>query len=296
MTADATTAGTTNGDLRGRIVLITGFTTGIGAAAALILARMGATIVGVSRERGRGEAAVARLRSAAGAGDRVHLCLADLESRDAVIRLADEVRARCDRLHVLVNNAGVIHLDRRVTPDGLEATFAVNHLAPFLLTTLLLDRLAMSAPARVVTVASEAHRVGRIDFADLQAERRYSWARAYSQSKLANILFTRELARRAAGSGVTANCLHPGGVRSDLWREMRGGLKVLLVLARPFMIAPEKGAEPLVRLAAEPGMEGVSGRYVTRAGEKRPSARARDDAAAARLWSASERLAGLARG
>jgi retinol dehydrogenase-12 len=278
-------------DLAGRIILITGFTSGIGAAAALALARRGATLVGVSRERGRGETAAAALRAAA-PGSTVHVAVADLASQTAVRGLAGAVRVAFDRLDVLVNNAGVIHIDRRLTPDGLEATFATNHLAPFLLTTLLLDRLAAGAPSRVVTVASEAHRVGRIDFDDLQAERRYRWARAYAQSKLANILFTRELARRAAGSGVSANCLHPGSVESGLWREARGVLRAGLFLARPFLIASRAGALPVERLAADPDLQGVTGRYFTRAGEKRPAAAARDDAAAARLWSVSETLVG----
>jgi retinol dehydrogenase 14 len=276
--------------MQGRVVLITGSTSGIGKVTALELAQQGATVLAVSRDRARGEATVAELRSRAGGGA-AELFVADLSSQEEVRRLAREVRARHERLHVLVNNAGAIFRTRRATADGLEGTFALNHLAPFLLTHLLRDLLQASAPARVVTVASAAHRFARIDFDDLQGERRYRWARAYAQSKLANVLFTYELARRLEGTGVTANCLHPGGVATGLWRESRGFVRALLWLGRPFMLGPERGAETMIYLAAAPEVEGVSGRYFVRKEEQRSSAASYDRDTAARLWDVSAALA-----
>jgi NAD(P)-dependent dehydrogenase (short-subunit alcohol dehydrogenase family) len=274
------------------IGLITGFTSGIGKAAATALARSGMSLIGVSRSRERGEAAVEAIRSAGGAGS-FHLLTADLASLAEIRALAGEVGSRFARLDLLINNAGGIHMMRRETVDGLEMTLAVNHLAPFLLTNLLLDRLRAAGRARVVTVASEAHRFGRPDWDDLQMRRRYQWGRAYAFSKLANILFTFELARRLAGSGVTANCLHPGGVDTELWREARGGMRAILAVARPFMISPEKGAEGVVHLAVAPELAGVSGAYFKRRRAARPSSLAGDPIAARRLWEASAALVGL---
>jgi NAD(P)-dependent dehydrogenase (short-subunit alcohol dehydrogenase family) len=206
--------------------------------------------------------------------------------------LAEEVRRRHQRLHVLINNAGLIGASRRrLTADGLEETFAVNHLATFLLTTLLLDRLVAAAPARVVTVSSEAHRsVRAIDFDDLQAEHRYRSFRAYGQSKLANVLFTRELARRLDGNQVTANCLHPGVVRTGIWATAGGVLGVLGRLCQVFMLSSRASGAYVARLAADPALDGVTGRYFNCYHEARPSAAAEDASAAARLWAVSEQL------
>ena len=276
------------GSMRERICLITGASAGIGEATARELARRGATAVLVCRSRERGEAARAEIRRTTG-NDSVYLLLADLSAQRRIRRLADEFRERYGRLHVLVNNAGLYTRRRSITEDGMETQFAVNHLAPFLLTRLLLDVLKSSAPSRVVTVSSEAHRRGRIDFDDLQGERDYRGLRAYSQSKLANILFTRELDRRLKGSGVTANALHPGVVATKLlfggWAFMR--------LLKPLLKRPEEGARTSLHLATAPELEGVSGKYFKREVEIEPAPQARDPQTARRLWEVSAQLTRL---
>jgi NAD(P)-dependent dehydrogenase (short-subunit alcohol dehydrogenase family) len=224
------------------------------------------------------------------------LLVADLSSQRDIHRLAGEVRRLTPRLDVLINNAGVICLSRRLSADGIEMTWAVNHLAPFLLTRLLEDRLASSIPARVVTVASDAHRVGRIDFEDLQGARRYNGWKAYAQSKLANILFTYELARRWQGRGITVNCLHPGAVDTALWRESRGFLRVLLRAARPFFRTPAEGADGIIQLADAPELAEVSGKYFKKGRASRSASASYDASSAARLWEVSEVLAPIAPG
>ncbi|MBX3027375.1 SDR family oxidoreductase [bacterium] len=274
--------------MHGRVCLITGASSGIGRATALALARMGAELVLLCRDPAKGEAAAAEAR-AAGA-PRVDLLLADL-ARQAEVRRAAAAFLASDRpLHVLINNAGVVNVRRSVTPDGIETTFAVNHLAAFLLTTLLLERLRASAPARVVNVASEAHRFAPLDFDDLQNTRRYRVMRVYGQSKLANILFTSELARRLAGSGVTANSLHPGAVATGLGTNNGGWARGLIRLLRPFFRAPDDGAATSVHLATAPQLAAVSGRYFANCREKAPSRAARDAEAAGRLWAVSEAM------
>ncbi len=274
--------------MAGRVVVVTGANAGIGRAAALALARMGARVGMVSRSRERGEAARAEVVRESG-GAAVDLFLADLSAQAEVRRLASEVRERCGRLDVLVNNAAVYTRGRTLSPDGIELQFAVNHLAPFLLTNLLMDLLERSAPARVVTVSSEAHRPARLNWDDLQGERRYRGLRAYGTAKLGNLLFTRELARRTAGTGVTANAVHPGVVGTEL---LFGGWAPLRLLRR-FMRTPEQGARVVVRLASAPELEGVTGRYFRDEGEIRPSAAALDDDAARRLWRLSAQMTGL---
>lgn len=274
--------------MAGKTCVVTGANAGIGRATALALARMGARVGMVSRSRERGEAARAEAVRGSGSGA-VDLFVADLSAQAEVRRLAAEIRGRYDRLDVLVNNAAVYTAKRALSPDGIELQLAVNHLAPFLLTRLLLDRLEGSAPARVVTVGSEAHRTVRLEWEDLQGERRYRGLRAYSAAKLANLLFTRELARRTAGTGVTANAAHPGVVGTEL---LFGGWGPLRLLKR-WLKTPEQGARVLVRLAAAPELEGVTGRYFREEGEIRPSAAALDDEAARRLWRVSEELTGL---
>jgi NAD(P)-dependent dehydrogenase (short-subunit alcohol dehydrogenase family) len=280
-------------EMRGRTCVVTGATSGIGRAAARELARRGARVVVVARSREKGEAALEELRAVGEAEP--ELLLADLSSQAQIRRVAAEILERCPRIDVLLNNAGVVNLSRTETEDGLETVFAVNHLAYFLLTLLLLERLKETPGARVVNVASEAHRFGRLDWDDLMSERSFRTMRTYGRSKLANILFTRELARRLEGSGVTVNCLHPGGVATGLGSNNAPWIQwLLMTLGRPFLRSPEKGAETAVHLAVSPEVEGVSGRYFADRRERRPSRDARDDAAARRLWELSERLTGLA--
>jgi retinol dehydrogenase-14 len=252
-------AGSTADLMADQTVLITGGTSGIGKATATGLAAMGARVGITGRDTARSRAAAADVAAASG-NPAVDPFSADLSSQAEVRRLAGEVLAAYPRLDVLVNNAGGFWATRRVTADGLEHTFAVNHLAPFLLTSLLLDRLKASAPARIVTVSSGAHTAGKIDFDDLQGERRYSGQRAYSQSKLANIMFSYELARRLDGTGVTATVLHPGVVRTGFAAEDPSAvLKVFLHLIRAFLKTPEQGGATSVYLAAHhtPGCAGI---------------------------------------
>jgi retinol dehydrogenase 14 len=280
------------GPMAGRTVLVTGATSGIGRATALGLATMGARIAVTGRDRGRTEDA-AREISAAG-GRSVEMFVADLSSQAQVRRLASEVLERLPRIDVLINNAGGYWNSRHVTADGLERTFAVNHLAPFLLTNLLLDRLERSAPARVVTVASNAHATGRIDFDDLQGGLSYSGGRAYSQSKLANLLFTYQLASRLRGSAVTANALHPGVVRTSFGAEDPGRIQRLLVpLLRPVLKSPAQGAATSIHLASASELEQVSGRYFANRRPTNSSTRSHDQVVAAGLWEASADLVGL---
>jgi retinol dehydrogenase-14 len=276
--------------MRGRVCLITGATSGIGKATAHALAALGASVVLIGRDPQKGEATVQRIREDTG-NEEVELLSADLTSQTSIRELADQVLAEHDRLHVLVNCAGAFFRDRRVTIDGLEMTFALNHLAYFLLTTLLLDLLQESAPARVVNVTSGAHSTGRIDFEDLQSERRYRGQAAYSQSKLANVLFTYELARRLRGTGVTVNCVHPGVVRTNFGRQNQPlAWRLMISIVAPFMRSLEKGAETVVYLASDPQVEPVTGKYFYDLKPKRSSKLSYDEAVAARLWKVSEEL------
>jgi NAD(P)-dependent dehydrogenase (short-subunit alcohol dehydrogenase family) len=281
--------------MTGRTVLVTGGTGGIGKATAAGLAALGARVAITGRDRRRADEAAAEIRAAGGPS--VDVFVADMSSQAEVRRLASEVLEGLPRLDVLVNNVGGFWNTRRVTADGLEHTFALNHLAPFLLTNLLLDRLKENAPARVVTVSSGAQAMGRIDFADLQGERAYSGQRTYSQSKLANVLFTYELARRLRDSGVTANVLHPGVVRTAFGAEDPGSVQRLLVpLVRPFMKTPEQGAATSVHLASARELEHVTGQYFANSKPKRSSARSYDEAVAAQLWDVSCELTGITTG
>ena len=279
-----------SGPMAGRTVLVTGGSGGIGRATALGLAAMGAHLAITGRDRGRAEDAAREIR-AVGAGQ-VDVFVADLSAQSEVRRLAGEVLQRLSRIDVLVNNVGGYWNTRHVTADGLERTFAVNHLAPFLLTNLLLGRLKQSTPARVVTVSSNVQALGRIDFEDLQAERSYSGARAYNQSKLANVLFTYELARRLQHTSVTANALHPGVVRTALGAEdPRAVQRLLMPVMRPFMKAPAQGAATSVYLASAPGLEQVTGRFFAGRKPRKSAKSSYDQAAAAQLWQVSADLA-----
>ena len=275
--------------MRGKRVLVTGATTGLGRVTALALGRAGAEVLLVARDRQKADAAVAEL-AAAGAPP-AHALLADLSLMSSVRALADEVRGRFDRIDVLVNNAGAIFNTRALTAEGFERTFALNHLSYFLLTNLLLDRL--SSGARVVNVSSDAHRPARVDFDDLQLERRYTAFGAYCVSKLMNLLFTFELARRVQARGITANAAHPGPVASNFGRSNRGFFGALFALAGPFMLTPEKGARTQIWLASSPEVDGVTGKYFAKCREKKPSARALDVATQTRLWDVTAALVGL---
>ncbi len=281
-----------NSSMGGKVCLITGGNSGIGKATALGLANMGATVVVVGRDRGRTEAAVTEIEAESG-NESVGLLLADLSSRESIRRLAEDFKGRYERLHVLINNAGVFLSKRTLTVDGIETTFAINYLAPFLLTNLLLDVLKASAPARILNVTSSAERSGIIDFDDLQGAREHGGIRAYNRSKLAMVLFTYELARRLEGTGVTVNCLHPGVVATNLGRGNGGFFGFLTRLMRPFISSPEKGAETSIYLASSPEVEGVSGKYFAKKAETRSSERSYDEETGRRLWQVSGKLTKL---
>jgi NAD(P)-dependent dehydrogenase (short-subunit alcohol dehydrogenase family) len=272
--------------MEGRVVVVTGASSGIGAAAALELAARGALVVPVGRDRRRLGAIARRLGGA-------EPLQADFASLAQVRRLGAELLDRQPRIDVLVNNAGLVAGRRTLSEDGFELTLAVNHLAPFLLTNLLLERLRASAPARVVTTSSGAHHGGVLDLDDLNAERRWSSWSAYSNSKLANVLFTRALARRLEGTGVVANCLHPGVIRTRLGQRARLPVRIGWRVASLFFRSPRKGASTIVYLAVAPEAAAVSGGYFEDSRQTRPSAQAQDDDLAERLWQESERLVGL---
>ena len=277
--------------MKGTVCVVTGATSGIGQAAAAALARLGATVVMVGRDRDRTEAAAARIAAVSTSPPRAEI--ADLASLEQVRGLAARL-AGLERIDVLINNAGLVLGERRITPDGLEHVFAVNHLAPFLLTSLLLPKLTASGPARVVTVTSDAHSAARLDLSDPNLEHGWDSWRSYANSKLANILFTRELARRLDGTGVTASCAHPGVVRTGFGRESRPLLKLGITIARPFMLSPERGADTIVYLASSPDVAGQTGGYYVKRQRREPSAAARDNTAARELWELSEKMTGLA--
>jgi NAD(P)-dependent dehydrogenase (short-subunit alcohol dehydrogenase family) len=276
----------------GKVVVITGATSGIGQVAAERLAEQGARMVLVARDRVRGEAALARLRSITPTvAHSIHY--ADLSRLGEVKRVAREIAAAEARIDVLINNAGAMFNSRQVTEDGLELTFATNHMAYFAMTQGLRDRLIAAAPSRVINTASEAHRGARLDFGDLQSTRAYRGFKVYARSKLCNILYTRELARRLAGTGVTANCLHPGFVATR-FGDQSGGLGAYAIrLAKLLAIAPEKGAETIVYLATSEDVATVSGGYFYQCRAKSATREAQDDAAAERLWLESARLAAM---
>jgi NAD(P)-dependent dehydrogenase (short-subunit alcohol dehydrogenase family) len=281
--------------MRGRVVVVTGASSGIGAEAAVELARLGATVVPVGRDEKRLTRTAARIREANSEGAAEPL-QADFSSLEEVRRLASEIRARHPRVHVLVNNAGLVAGTRALTEDGLETTIAVNHLAPFLLTNLLLEVLRASAPARVVTTSSDAHRSGRLDLDDLRGERQWSAWSAYSRSKLANVLFTRALARRLEGTGVTANCLHPGVIRTRLARGVALPIRIGWRAVSLAFGSPLRGASTIVYLASSPEVDGVSGGYFVKSRQATPSRRAMDDELGERLWRVSEELTGIGAG
>jgi NAD(P)-dependent dehydrogenase (short-subunit alcohol dehydrogenase family) len=275
-----------------KVCLVTGANSGIGKATALGLAKLDATVVMVSRDKDKGEAALLEIRTLSG-NKNVESMVADLSSQDSVRELAHDFKARNKRLHVLVNNAGIF-LPRRVsTVDGLESTFATNHLGHFLLTNLMLDLLKASAPSRIINITSSAHYGAEIDFEDLQGEKKYSGFHAYSQSKLANVLFTYQLAKKLEGTGVTVNCLHPGVVRTGFGKDQSGLMSVAVRIGGPFFMSAEKAARAVIYLATSPELEHVTGKHFSKAKEKRSSEESYDVASAERLWKVSAELTNL---
>lgn len=283
--------------MQNKTILITGATAGIGEVTALELARTGATVVGVGRNPAKCAAVADRIRQATG-NLRVEFLVADLSVQAQVRRLAAEVCQTYDRLDVLINNAGAVFFQRQESADGIEMTWALNHLNYFLLTHLLLDRLKASTPARIINVASDAHQGGKINFSDLEGKQKYSGFGAYAQSKLANILFTYELARRLAGSGVTANVLHPGFIASNFaldnfvgWRRSFSWL--FRGLQRVAARSPEQGAATPIYLATDPMVATVSGEYFVNKRIGKSTAASHDEQVAQRLWTVSEQMVGL---
>jgi NAD(P)-dependent dehydrogenase (short-subunit alcohol dehydrogenase family) len=278
--------------MRGKVVVITGGTSGIGAVAAVALARMGARIILVARDESRAGATLARLRdSAPGIAHCAHF--ADLLRLDETRRVAAQIADYEPRVDVLINNAGALFASRRLTEDGLERTFALNHMAYFVMTARLRERLSASAPARIINTASAAHQEATLDFDDLQSAKSFGARKAYGQSKLCNILFTRELARRLHGLGVTANCLHPGFVATRFGDQSGGLISPLIRFAKFFAISPAEGAETMVYLASSPHVAEVTGKYFYRSVPITPSSWAQDDRSAVLLWQRSAALADL---
>jgi retinol dehydrogenase 12 len=278
--------------MRGKTVVITGGTSGIGEVAAIALAKMGARIILVARDKFRGEATLARLRdSAPGVAHSVYF--ADLLRLAEMKRVAVEIADHESRIDILINNAGALFATRRLTQDGLERTFALNHMAYFVITEGLRERLSASSPARIINTASAAHQGATLDFEDLQSAKSFGARKAYSQSKLCNILFTRELARRLHGTGVTSNCLHPGFVATRFGDQSGGLISRLVWLAKFFAISPAEGAETIVYLASSPDLADASGQYFYKSVPTPPSAAAQDDRSALLLWQRSAALAGM---
>ncbi len=279
-------------DMKGKVVVLTGGTSGIGQVAAESIAGMGARLILVARDRARGEASLGRLRKQSpGAAHAVYN--ADLSRLTDMKRVGNEIAAAEPRVDVLINNAGAMFTPRQTTADGLELTFATNHLAYFVLTHLLRERLIAAAPARIVNTSSEAHRRARLDLDDLQSERGYRGFVVYGRSKLANILFTRELARRLEGTGVTTNSLHPGFVATRFGDNNGGISSSVIGFLKRFAITPEKGAETIIYLATSDEPAAITGQYFVKCRAVTPSTQAQDDKAAKRLWEETARVAGI---
>src|SRR5919106_1176997 len=279
--------------MQGKVCVITGGNSGIGRAMAEQIAALGAQVVLVCRNAERGREAIEDLRRKTGS-DRFELVVSDLSVRDQIRRAAGDPRARHSTVHVLINNAGVYLPRRHVTSDGLEVMFATNHLAPFLLTHGLMDALQAAGPGRVITVSSEGHRMGELDFSDLQAERKFRGLKQYCTTKLQNILFTRELSRRFEGRGIVAAAFHPGGVRSGFAQDEPGGFGLLVRLVSPFLRTPEKAARTGTFLASSEESSRISGAYFADGKLKRPAPAALREDLSARLWEVTAQLAGVA--
>jgi NAD(P)-dependent dehydrogenase (short-subunit alcohol dehydrogenase family) len=280
--------------MQGKVCIVTGANSGIGKETALGLAQMGATVVIVSRDQTKGAEAQNEIKTKS-ENDDVHLMLADLSSQVSIRQLAENFQHHYKQLHVLINNAGVVNLTRRETVDGLETMFAVNFLAPFLLTNLLLDTLKASAPARIVNVSSDSHESGYIKLDDLQSEKSYRFMRTYGQSKLALVLFTYELARKLQGTTVTANCLHPGFVATNIGQNGVGpaGRSIIKLIFSRLGISPEEGATSTMYLASSPEIEGVTGKYFVQSIPVRSAAISYDETLQRQLWEESAKLVNL---
>jgi len=279
--------------MQGKTVVITGATSGIGEVAAVELARMGARIVFVARSPFRSDTTMTRL-SIANAGAKHVAYHADLSRLSEMKRVASEIAAAEPKIDVLINNAGAFFNTREKTPDGLEMTFALNHMAYFVVTNLLLDKLKATPGARIVSTASDAHKGAKLDFDDLQCEKKFSGFAVYSKSKLCNILFNRELARRLTGTGVTANCLHPGFVATRFGDNNDGVMGFGIgIIKKVGAITPDEGAKTLVYLASSPDVAGQSGGYYYKSAPATPTKEAQNDADAKRLWEISAKIAGM---
>jgi NAD(P)-dependent dehydrogenase (short-subunit alcohol dehydrogenase family) len=275
----------------GKVCIITGANSGIGKATAMGLSNMGATVVMVCRDQARGEEAQKEIKELTG-NDNIDLMIADLSSQASLRELAENIQQRYQHIHVLVNNAGLINLTRQETTEGFEAIFAVNYLAPFLLTNLLLDELKASAPARIINVSSDSHQSGYINMHDLQSKQQYRFMRSYGQSKLAVVLFTYELARRLQGTGVTANCLHPGFVATNFAQNGVGkaGRSIVKLIFSSLGISPEEGAKTSIYLASSPEVEGVSGKYFVKSIPVRSAPISYDETLQRQLWDETTKL------
>jgi NAD(P)-dependent dehydrogenase (short-subunit alcohol dehydrogenase family) len=278
--------------MAGKVCLVTGGTSGIGEVTARELARLGGTVVITARNEEKGKRAVERIRADSGSPE-VEALIADLASQTQVRDLANEFQRIHNRLDVLINNAGAIYLRRSLSPDGIEMTFAVNHLAPFLLTNLLLDMMINSAPARIINLASNSHESMEIDLDDLENQNGYRFMSAYGKSKLANILFTYELDRRLTGSGVTVNAVHPGFVGTNMGANNGWLVKFFLPLTKLWALSPQEGAETIVFLASSPDVEGVSGKYYFQNRPVPSSPSSLDEVKAKQLWEVSTEMTGL---
>jgi NAD(P)-dependent dehydrogenase (short-subunit alcohol dehydrogenase family) len=278
--------------MKDKIVMITGTNSGIGKAASLALAKMGATVVMVARNAERGEKARSEIIIES-QNDLVDLLLADLSSLESVRQLAIEFQKKYSKLHVLINNAGLFNQRRHVTTDGYENTFATNYLAPFLLTNLQLNLLKTSAPSRIINVSSVGHYNGHINFDDLNLEKEYGGWKAYGQSKLALVLFTHELAKKLQGTGVTVNSVHPGTVATNIWTRPLGPAGFIMALPKLFMTSPERGAETIVYLASSPAANGLNGEYLEKLTVKKSSDESYNEEIAQRLWDVSAKLTHL---
>src|SRR6266849_2769304 len=278
--------------MKNKVVLVTGANSGIGRAASLALAKMGATIVMVARNKEKGEAARSEIIRES-QNDSVDLLFADLSSLESVRQLATEFQRKYSKLHVLINNAGLFNQRRRVTVDGYEDTFATNYLAPFLLTNLHLDLLKASAPSRIINVSSVGHYNAHVNFDDLNLEKDYGGWKAYGQSKLALVLFTHELAKKLQGTGVTVNAVHPGTIATNIWSKPLGPVGFIMALPKLFMTTPEQGAETIVYLASSPDAKDLNGEYLEKIKVKKSSDESYNEEIAKRLWGVSAKLTGL---
>ena len=278
--------------MKDKVVLVTGANSGIGRAASLALAKKGATLVMVARDKERGEAARSEIIRESQNGS-VDLLLADLSSLESVRQLAAEFQRKYSRLHVLINNAGLFNQRRHVTMDGYENTFATNYLAPFLLTNLQLDLLKASAPSRIINVSSVGHYSGHINFDDLNLEKEYGGWKAYGQSKLALVFFTHELAKKLQGTSVTVNAVHPGTVATNIWSRPLGPVGFIMALPKLFMTTPKQGAETIVYLASSPDAKDLNGEYLEKLKVKKSSDESYNEEIAQRLWDVSAKLTGL---